>query len=175
MADKRTYKIVLRPTGAELKATAGDALRDLLFEQGVEFPCGGQGRCRGCRVRVISGKAAVNRAQEQQLSADEIHDGWRLACQCQAEDDLVIELRQWDAAILTDETVFAFQPRPGLGVAVDLGTTTLVAQLLDLKTAHVLAVKTALNSQAPYGADIMSRVRHAVLEGGQPHLTAIIP
>lgn len=174
MSEKKSYRIVLRPTGAELTATAGDALRDLLFEQGVEFPCGGQGRCRGCRVRVISGQVAVNRAQEQQLSADEIRDGWRLACQCKAEDDLVIELRQWDAAILTDETVFAFQPRPGLGVAVDLGTTTLVAQLLDLQNAHVLAVKTALNAQAPYGADIMSRVRYAEAEGGQQRLVEII-
>jgi len=150
----------------ELSAPAGTPLRDLLFEQGVEFPCGGQGRCRGCRIRVLNGKAEVNRAQQERLSPEEIASGWRLACQCVVEGDLEIELRQWDAAILVDDTVFAFRPRQGLGVAVDLGTTTLVAQLLDLATGRVLAVSTALNAQARYGADVMSRLHFAVLEGG---------
>ena len=72
-----------------------------------------------------------------------------------------IELAQWEAAILTDDSVFAFTPQEGLGVAVDLGTTTIVAQLLDLQTGHVLAVRTALNAQARHGADIMSRVEFA--------------
>jgi uncharacterized 2Fe-2S/4Fe-4S cluster protein (DUF4445 family) len=149
-------------------------LRDLLFEQGVEFPCGGQGRCRGCRVRVLKGKAEVNGAQRERLSAEEIAQGWRLACQCTVESDLEIELRQWDAAILVDDTPFAFQPRPGLGVAVDLGTTTLVAQLLDLSTGKVLGVNTALNAQARYGADVMSRLHYAVLGGGQAQLETLI-
>lgn len=149
-------------------------MRDLLFEQGVEFPCGGQGRCRGCRVRVLKGQAEVNRAQEERLSRDEILSGWRLACQCAVEGDLELELRQWDAAILVDDTAFAFRPRPGLGVAVDLGTTTLVAQLLDLATGKVVAVSTALNAQARYGADVMSRIQFAVLDGGQRQLETLI-
>ncbi len=41
---------------------------------------------------------------------------------------------------------------------IDLGTTTLVAQLVDLHTGEVIAVESALNPQARYGADIMSRV-----------------
>jgi len=168
------HQIILCPTRVELRAAEGTPLRDLLFEQGVEFPCGGQGRCRGCRVRVLAGKAEVNRAQQERLSAAEIAQGWRLACQCTVESDLEIELRQWDAAILVDDTPFAFRPRPGLGVAVDLGTTTLVAQLLDLTTGKVLAVSTALNAQARYGADVMSRLHFAVLGGGQQQLESLI-
>ena len=152
----------------------GTPLRDLLFEQGVEFPCGGQGRCRGCRIRVLEGKAEVNRAQWERLSPEEIEEGWRLACQCVVEGDLEIELRQWDSAILVDDTPFAFRPRQGLGVAVDLGTTTLVAQLLDLAEGKVLAVSTALNAQARYGADVMSRLHFAVLGGGQRQLETLI-
>jgi uncharacterized 2Fe-2S/4Fe-4S cluster protein (DUF4445 family) len=123
---------------------------------------------------VLNGKAEVNRAQQERLSPEEIASGWRLACQCVVEGDLEIELRQWDAAILVDDTVFAFRPRQGLGVAVDLGTTTLVAQLLDLATGRVLAVSTALNAQARYGADVMSRLHFAVLEGGQHQLETLI-
>ena len=123
---------------------------------------------------MLAGKAEVNRAQQERLSAAEIAEGWRLACQCTLESDLEIELRQWDAAILVDDTPFAFRPRPGLGVAVDLGTTTLVAQLLDLTTGKVLAVSTALNAQARYGADVMSRLHFAVLGGGQEQLESLI-
>jgi uncharacterized 2Fe-2S/4Fe-4S cluster protein (DUF4445 family) len=168
------HKIVLKPTNVEITAAAGTSLRDLLFEQGVEFPCGGHGRCRGCKVRVLQGDVAVNDAQRQHLKPNELADGWRLSCQCNLDDDLVIELRQWDAAILTNDSAFAFTPRPGLGVAVDLGTTTLVAQLLDLNTSHVLAVRTALNNQARYGADVMSRVGFSVAEKGQSKLQEII-
>ena len=149
-------------------------LRDLLFEQGVEFPCGGRGRCRGCRIRVVQGSATINQAQRDILSENELAQGWRLSCQCVPETDLEIELRQWDSAILADDTQFKFHPREGLGIAVDLGTTTLVAQLLDLQTAKVVAVKTALNAQGRFGADVMSRIHCAVLEHGQSDLQRTI-
>ncbi|MEJ2007066.1 MAG: ASKHA domain-containing protein [Acidobacteriota bacterium] len=174
MTEKETYRIRLRPTEVELRAPAGTALRDLLFEHGVEFPCGGRGRCRGCRVRVHAGTAEVNDAQREKLSDEELKNGWRLACQCSLADNLEVELRQWDAAILTDDSPFAFEPRPGLGVAVDVGTTTLVAQLVDLTTGRVLAVRTALNAQARYGADVMSRIEYACSDGHLPALSQLI-
>jgi uncharacterized 2Fe-2S/4Fe-4S cluster protein (DUF4445 family) len=75
--------------------------------------------------------------------------------------------------ILGDASSFAFTPREGLGVAVDLGTTTLVAQLVDLQTGEVLAVRSALNAQARHGADVMSRIEFAV-QSGQEELTKLI-
>jgi uncharacterized 2Fe-2S/4Fe-4S cluster protein (DUF4445 family) len=170
----RTHRITLRPTGAELHAAEGTRLRDVLFEQGVEFPCGGRGRCRGCRVQVLEGKASINPAQHERLTSEELAGGWRLACQCSVEGDLVIELRQWDAAILGDETPFAFEPQTGLGVAVDVGTTTIVAQLANLQTGCVLAVRMALNIQGRHGADVMSRVEFALSPGGLLELQQLI-
>ena len=46
-----------------------------------------------------------------------------------------------------------------LGIAVDLGTTTVVAELVDLASGHVLGVRSDLNPQAFYGSDIMCRLR----------------
>jgi uncharacterized 2Fe-2S/4Fe-4S cluster protein (DUF4445 family) len=169
-----THRILVKPTGVELRVRSGSLLRDSLFEQGVEFPCGGQGRCRGCRVQVLEGNARLNAAQQERLSNEELAAGWRLACQCAVESDLVIELRQWDAAILSDETKFPFEPRPGLGVAVDVGTTTIVAQLLDLESGRVLAVRTALNSQARHGADVMSRVEFTLSDKGSQELKTLV-
>ncbi|MDE2126789.1 MAG: DUF4445 domain-containing protein [Armatimonadetes bacterium] len=167
-------QITLSPTATRLNAAQGQPLRDILFEHGVEFPCGGQGRCRGCRVRIRSGSGTPNGVELDRLTPQELADGWRLACQCRVETDMEVELRQWDAAVLTDDTAFRFTAQEGAGIAIDLGTTTLVAQLLDLETGRVLAVRTALNQQARYGADIMSRIQFAMSDGGQLLLESAI-
>ncbi len=50
------------------------------------------------------------------------------------------------------------------GVAFDIGTTTIVGSLIDLKTAAVMAVAAATNPQNIYGADVISRITHASRE-----------
>jgi uncharacterized 2Fe-2S/4Fe-4S cluster protein (DUF4445 family) len=166
-------KIELLPLGVVLEVAPGTPLQDILFSQGVEFPCGGRGRCKGCRIKVLRGSLPVTSEDQRLLAPAEIAAGWRLSCRATAQSDLKIELAQWEATILADETRVAFAPREGLGVAIDLGTTTLVAQLLDLQTGNVLAVQTALNRQAQHGADIMSRVDYAAA-GGQARLQALV-
>jgi uncharacterized 2Fe-2S/4Fe-4S cluster protein (DUF4445 family) len=166
--------IELLPLGKVLRVKRRTPLQDVLFAHGVEFPCGGRGRCKGCRIKVLAGSLPITEEDKQKLSAAELAEGWRLACRARAETDLKIELAQWEAAILTDDSVFAFTPREGLGIAVDLGTTTIVAQLIDLQNGHVLAVRAALNAQAKCGADIMSRVEAAVARGGQRTLQNLV-
>lgn len=58
--------------------------------------------------------------------------------------------------------------RPGdetgrcLGMAVDIGTTTVAAALLDLRTGRELAVRTALNPQKRWGFDVLTRIGHVM-------------
>jgi uncharacterized 2Fe-2S/4Fe-4S cluster protein (DUF4445 family) len=170
----KTVTIRLEPLGVSFSLPAGTPLQDVLFAHGVEFPCGGKGKCKGCRVRLLQGSLPITPEQERMLSAEELRAGWRLSCQCAPEADVTLEMAQWEAAILSDETAIAIEPREGLGIAIDLGTTTLVAQLVDLKTGNVLSVRTALNAQARHGADIMSRIGFAVAEGGAHRLTESI-
>jgi uncharacterized 2Fe-2S/4Fe-4S cluster protein (DUF4445 family) len=169
-----SVRITLKPLGTSFEIPENAPLHDHLFVHGVEFPCGGMGRCKGCRVRVVEGNLPVTPAQERMLTPEELRAGWRLACQCRAPSDLTLELAQWEAAILADETPFAFEPREGFGVAVDVGTTTLVAQILDLAQGKVLAVRSSLNPQARFGADIMSRIGVAVNNQGAPKLRDLI-
>jgi len=133
--------IELLPLGKVLEVERGTLLQDVLFAHGVEFPCGGRGRCKGCKIKVLTGSLPISGEDRQKLTQEELSEGWRLACRGRAETDLRVELAQWEAAILTDDSVFAFTPQEGLGIAVDLGTTTIVTQLVDLRTGHVLAVK----------------------------------
>lgn len=52
----------------------------------------------------------------------------------------------------------AAQDGPALGLAVDLGTTTVVAYLCDLANGQLLAVSSEMNPQVPHGDDVISRI-----------------
>jgi len=72
------------------------------------------------------------------------------------------------AVLYRDREILALDPGDTasrlFGLAVDLGTTTLVMDLVDLFSGRVLDSETALNSQAAYGADVVSRISLAFSE-----------
>jgi uncharacterized 2Fe-2S/4Fe-4S cluster protein (DUF4445 family) len=166
--------IELRPSGRIVEVERGTALRDVLFAFGIEFPCGGRGRCKRCRVQVLEGELATATDEEAILSAEERAQGWHLACRARAEGPLALEVEQLDAPILGDHSHFEFEPRAGFGAAVDLGTTTVVAQIVDLQSGHVLASHSARNPQAAFGSDIMNRVHYALEEAERAELTDLV-
>jgi uncharacterized 2Fe-2S/4Fe-4S cluster protein (DUF4445 family) len=170
----RTHTLKLWPADLHWEIPEGSSLRDVLFARGVEFPCGGRGRCNGCRVKVLAGVLRVTPEETALLTGAELAEGWRMACRHAMTGDLTLELAQWEMPVLTDHSgSFPFTPQEGLGIAIDLGTTTLAIQLIDLHTGHVLAGTTALNAQARFGADIMSRVEFA-RQGGAFELRRLI-
>jgi len=73
--------------------------------------------------------------------------------------------------VLTDNSSLSGAGRSGLGIAIDLGTTTIAAQMIDMATGSIMGVETALNPQTSYGSDVMSRIQ-AVLQGAD--LTAVV-
>jgi len=164
----------LEPLGQTLSVIPGTPLQDVLFPWGVEFPCGGRGLCKRCRVRLIEGRLPITAEDQRALRPAELAAGWRLACHARIEGPLTLEIGQWETAILADDTPFEFTPGEGLGLAMDVGTTTLVAQLLDLATGRVLGVRSALNPQAAFGADVMSRIQLALRPEGLVRLRDLI-
>ncbi|RKY03000.1 hypothetical protein DRP77_07050 [Candidatus Poribacteria bacterium] len=48
------------------------------------------------------------------------------------------------------------------GLAIDIGTTTVVGSLVNLLTGEEVAVASEMNPQAAYGADVISRLTHAI-------------
>jgi uncharacterized 2Fe-2S/4Fe-4S cluster protein (DUF4445 family) len=151
----------------ELHPRAGQTLADQLFAAGVEFPCGGESACGGCKVRVLQGEVPVTATMREALGEAEIRDGWRLACCASAAERVVVEVEQWSLDVLTDEARLPIEPRAGRGAVIDLGTTTLVVQTVDLASGEVLRVETALNPQARYGADVMSRLQYDLGRPGE--------
>jgi uncharacterized 2Fe-2S/4Fe-4S cluster protein (DUF4445 family) len=67
-------------------------------------------------------------------------------------DDVLIDVQAGD----TTSRVY--------GLAFDLGTTTVVATLLDLRTGTPLAVASALSRQQPFGADVISRISAVMMD-----------
>lgn len=59
-----------------------------------------------------------------------------------------------------------FESSPLLGLSIDLGTTTVVADLVDIETGQVIASKLAYNAQREFGTDVTSRMMHAEKPGG---------
>src|SRR5438552_6448358 len=69
-------------------------------------------------------------------------------------------------AVLAGSELVAVEPgdtsNESYAVAFDVGTTTLVGSLMNLRTGMAVAVRSTLNGQAPYGADVISRISHAM-------------
>jgi uncharacterized 2Fe-2S/4Fe-4S cluster protein (DUF4445 family) len=103
--------------------------------------------------------------------AQAMEDQWQLS-------DLVIDakalltlqsaLREGDfsatVTIWQDQEVLRVQPgyQDGVyGLAIDVGSTTVVAHLCDLRTGEVLATQSAMNPQVRFGEDLMSRISYS--------------
>jgi uncharacterized 2Fe-2S/4Fe-4S cluster protein (DUF4445 family) len=71
-------------------------------------------------------------------------------------------------AVIVGDELIAVEPgdtrNANYGLAVDIGTTTVVGAIVNLNTGAVEAVKSALNRQASFGADVISRVSHTMME-----------
>ncbi len=73
---------------------------------------------------------------------------WNWECQASVRDDEIIALSPW--------------PNRQLGLAVDLGTTTLAGYLVDLSSGQTLATRGVMNPQIDYGEDIISRINYVI-------------
>ncbi len=209
----------------------------------VTATCGARGKCRGCRFKVLKGSVPPPTIMDEvQLGPDEVHEGFRLACQTHviADTDIMlappqaegghkilgagenrsqrpsiemdsgVEKKFVTAAIPMDEheqssdmeEILAaigashsgplapnlLRKLPGVlrekkgavtvttfngaildiesgdttehkyGMAFDIGTTSIVGALLDLDSGEQLAAVGAVNPQAVYGGDLMSRL-----------------
>jgi uncharacterized 2Fe-2S/4Fe-4S cluster protein (DUF4445 family) len=239
-----TARVRLRflPDGAEVRVPSGTPVFDAASWNGIaiDSTCGAHGTCKKCKVRVISGEVPVSPIDPRAFTADELRDGWRLACRAPAREDLVIEVpplqtrpkaalvgvgrhvilrpsvqkrhlvlteptledqrpdlqRVLDGiddlepkasldllrtlgrtlrashfdvtAVICDEELVELEAGDTTGrryaIAFDLGTTTVVATLIDLETGQPAAARSMLNRQQPYGADVITRISATMMD-----------
>ncbi|VFQ46056.1 ASKHA domain-containing protein [Desulfoluna butyratoxydans] len=77
-------------------------------------------------------------------------------------------------AVLHGETLVGVSDEEShLGLIVDIGTTTVAAMLVDLNTGSTVGVSGSHNAQAPFGADVMTRIQYSMEHGTEPLTTAV--
>jgi len=154
-------KVKIIPLDETINIKKGRNLGAALQDLGFELPCGGQGSCGKCKIKVLEGKLDECEVDRKFLNADQIQKGWRLACQHKAKNDLVIEVEQWELKIKETKKYTAQKTSGKYGIAVDAGSTTIAGHLVDLRSGNVLMTQVCYNTQKKYGADIMTRMSYA--------------
>lgn len=127
-------------------------------------PCGGRGTCGKCKVVAGGALSPLTPEEQAHLTPEELAAGVRLACRTGVLGEAWIKTETHAAAIVTEGEGKLSAAHPAFsryGAAVDIGTTTLAAQLYDPQGA-LLAEAVALNPQGSYGADVMTRVEQAL-------------
>ncbi len=90
MEPELTFPVDFEPVGLRIEVEENksilDAARTILISETntLNAPCGGKGLCGRCKIRIISGSVSLpSRAETGTLSPDELHTGFRLACQAE--------------------------------------------------------------------------------------------
>ena len=167
-----SYKVKLYKQGeaTEHIVEEGQNLLQLIQDNDVEIsaPCGGQGTCGKCKVEVKN-------------------DGHVTSCLYEVHKDIdVILPEELEMRILSSQyeltkTVWSnpgksadLAPLP-YGLAVDIGTTTMAFYIVNLLFGTVVDVKTAINPQSKFGADVISRISYgAENENGVKNLQSVL-
>jgi len=172
---------------------------------GVEIPsdCGGLGKCGRCVVRCDRGAECLNAKTEMERQK-RLAPGERLACQARVVNpvaDMAVFVKEVGRYSIVTETVetddVPLEPsvrRDGrhvvytsgeklgryegeiYGLALDVGTTTLAMQIVDLEDGRIVATTARTNPQISYGNDVISRIGHTMQHDDGLHAvqTAVI-
>lgn len=139
----------------------GQSLLEVVSKAGhfLDAPCGGKGRCGKCLVRLTPDGEEVK------------------SCRTYVEGDMDIYLPSVTEMKIAETgaggVVSADETAGPYGIAVDIGTTTVVAHLTDLPTKARIATASGVNAQRTYGADVISRIQYCS-ENGHETLTRLI-
>lgn len=129
----------------------------------LEQPCAGRGTCGKCKVLVEGTLNPPDEVEQKQLSETEVSAGYRLACRARVTGDVSVKLAPlvvYSNKIFRASNIHEQKEIP-LGLAIDLGSTTVAAFLTILTDGQVCAGAAALNHQTVFGADVISRLAEA--------------
>lgn len=168
----------------------GSSLFEYAESLGIRVPtsCFKQGKCKECLVEIVAGMACLSApvTQEEHLREDFrlscrtriVADSGVVRCHTLRRGDMRIEKRamrlpvphenlQLDPAVTRDGERILLEGEeidrrsgPIHGLAVDLGTTTVVLRLLNLETGEIIADSAFENPQRFGGSEVMSRIHY---------------
>ena len=195
------FKVTIKKDGYSKVYTSvkNKNLLEMLREKGfyIDSPCNGNGTCGKCRVKLSSGNHNPVEAEEIKLLGREaVESGYRLACRYKIQSDIEISIDYnelpariatesiqrdipFDPLVIDFSDIIAVEPGKTVntlyGIAVDIGTTTIAAYLMDLTTGKKVCVTSLLNPQKAFGADVISRISYTMEnENGLEQLNGLL-
>ncbi|MFC1451764.1 ASKHA domain-containing protein [Verrucomicrobiota bacterium] len=234
----REISVTFQPSGRRVHVLEGTKLLEAAGRAGIilQTPCGGNGSCGKCLVKVVSGMCSGEDERPSALSPELFEQGYRLACQTAVDSAAVVEVpvdstfesqqrilvgdsgekgrfdpvvrkvhvelpepsgedvrsdlarlrdaigedvaispdliriiptlfrrHEWKAtAVLADSRLIGLEQgdtsKRAFGVALDIGTTTVVGTVFDLTTGVEVGVASQMNAQIAHGDDVVSRI-----------------
>ncbi len=160
-----------------IEFSTGKTLLEILADNGftLDAPCGGRGVCGKCKVTASGALSEMTDKEKELLTETEIESGIRLACFCRAEGEFELSTGNSFYEIQTTADVSEYEVEPSdevknfaekngkaIGIAIDIGTTTVVSVFYDLLSGKKLFTTSAINAQKTFGADVMSRIGFAI-------------
>jgi uncharacterized 2Fe-2S/4Fe-4S cluster protein (DUF4445 family) len=138
-----THRITFLPQNQTAQAPDSWTIMDAARQFGVpiDSTCGGRGTCGKCGVTLTPG-------------------GHQLACRTMIDRDYVVEVPPAPDTIL--EISGRVAENAHLGLALDIGTTTITAAIVDLDTGETCGAGSIRNRQASYGADVIDRISYTI-------------
>ena len=124
----------------------------------VDAVCAGNGTCGKCKIVSIDNDLPLTAHDKVLLSKEEINHGVRLACQAYPTkncDIIVNEKPEYQTPSDTDATI---NNGSQYGIAIDIGTTTIVYRMVNPVTGEPIRKLSEVNHNRMYGADIMRRI-----------------
>ena len=187
------YNALMSPllhSGQSLDLVRGQSIFDYADSLSVRVPtsCGRTGECHECIVEIRRGMEGLSPLTDAEAF---LRDNYRLACQAEVVDiDAEVEFavlrrqprilthsvrrevehgplttRRGDDVFYLDERIGPYKGRL-YGLAMDIGTTTVVMNLVDMESGEVLHTASFENPQRFGGSDIMHRISY---DGGEYH------
>ena len=158
----KKYKVTFYPYNKSVEVLEGTTILSAALSGGIYINsiCAGDGLCGKCRVfiRKTSGKKSC------------------LACQATINSNLDVDIPlesrldspqlENNLFQLSDNQESATYISGDFGLAVDIGTTTISAEIININEKSSLGVKTSYNRQASFGADIITRIIYATGSDG---------
>jgi uncharacterized 2Fe-2S/4Fe-4S cluster protein (DUF4445 family) len=189
--------VTLVINGQSCEAQSGPSIFDYAEELGVHVStsCQKNGKCKECIVEVVDGMDLLSpRATAEEHLSDRfrlscctrvVTDDGEVRCHTMRRGAMRIERHAYELplthqklsidpavtrrgdAILVDDVEIDRRGGPLLGIAMDLGTTTIVLRLLNLETGELVADATLENPQRFGGSDVMSRIHYDTHHSGK--------
>ena len=160
-------EVTFLPMNRKAVAKTGDNILGIARSLGIDLDaiCSGYGSCKKCKVIISKGNnKQLTQLEEETFTKEEVASGLRLACQYVVTSDICVIVpgsNQTKKSLGIKKNV-PYRANKRLGVAFDLGTTSVAASLWDLDEKRKLGYVTGNNKQRVFGADVISRITYSL-------------